>query len=48
MNPLAISAAAAMKSVVSSRDISQSPRIDATKVVRLFYLHQRGTQNLGE
>jgi hypothetical protein len=33
MNPLAISVAAAMKSAVSNRDISQSPRIDATSIV---------------
>jgi hypothetical protein len=31
-----------MKSAVSNRDISQSPRIDALSIVRLFYLQQRG------
>jgi len=48
MNPPAISVAAAMKSAVSNRDISQSPRIDATSVVRLIWLYQRGVQNLGD
>lgn len=47
MNPPAIIVAAAMKSAVSNRDISQSPRIVATP--RLFgRLYQRGLQTLDE
>jgi len=38
MNPPAMIVAAAMKSAVSNRDISQSPRIDVTSLAQLFYM----------